>query len=250
MRKTALFILLAWGWARAAHAAPTTWRQLAPGLGYAKISISAINGGGALHAFRIDPARYRIDTLLARDAGMTTATARALAERTRAWIVVNGGFFGEDLKPLGLRIQGGRERNPMRAVSWWSIFYIHNGRPAIATRGDFPAGQEIQMAVQSGPRLVVSGAIPALKPGPSLRSAIGITHEGEIVLAVTEGALVETRTLAELFRKSTAAGGLNCPNAINLDGGGSTQLYAKVRDFRLDLPGITPVTDVVAVFPR
>lgn len=233
-----------------AEAAPLTWREIAPGMAYTKLAIGAEESPGTLHAFRIDPARLRVDCLLARDFGGKTATAQAMVTRSKALLAINGGFFSPEFEPLGLRVQGGRQRNPLKAISWWGIFFFDHGAPHIAARGDFVGGNGIQMAVQSGPRLVVDGTIPALKPGIAERSAIGISRRGEIVIAITERAPIETRTLAELFRRPAAAGGLDCPNALNLDGGGSSQLYVKTRALTLHIPGFTPVTDAVAVFAR
>jgi exopolysaccharide biosynthesis protein len=45
-------------------------------------------------------------------------------------------------------------------------------------------------------------------------------------------------------------GGLGCMNALNLDGGSSTQLYAKTQDFSLSIPSFSAVTDAVVVVPK
>ena len=52
----------------------------------------------------------------------------------------------------------------------------------------------------------------------------------------------------ESFAKSLTEAGLY--NALNLDGGGSTQLFAATKGFRLDIPGDTPVANGIAIFAR
>lgn len=233
-----------------AQAAPLVWHEVAPGLSYTRVTMGSDDAPSLLHAFRIDPTQYRIDGLLASDDGRKTATVREMAVRAKALLVINGGFFSPAFEPLGLRIQSGRQRTPLKAISWWGIFYVSANTPKIAARGDFMLSEGMQMAVQSGPRLVVNGTIPALKPGAAERSAIGVMRDGRLVLVVTERNPMETTVLAEFFRKPLLNGGFDCPNALNLDGGGSSQIYVKVGRFTLDVPGFTPVTDAVAVFPR
>lgn len=227
-----------------------TWRELAPGMAYAKLTIGSSESPGFLHAFKIDPAKYRLDCLLAKDLGEKAAPVQTMAKRAKALVAINGGFFSGNLEPLGLRIQNGRERAAMKRVSWWAIFTMNGNAPRIVTHDHFAANGATRMAVQSGPRLVIDGSIPSLKEGDARRTALGITRRGEVIIAVTEQTTISTRTLAEIFRRKPTAGGLDCPNALNLDGGSSTQLYANIKGFTLDLPALAPVTDAVAVFAR
>jgi hypothetical protein len=52
------------------------------------------------------------------------------------------------------------------------------------------------------------------------------------------------------MRKPEIEGGLECTDALNLDGGSSTQLYANVRLFKINVPGINAITDAILVVPR
>ena len=45
-------------------------------------------------------------------------------------------------------------------------------------------------------------------------------------------------------------GGYALRDALNLDGGGSTQLWLAAGGTTLDVPGLTPVSDAVVVVPR
>lgn len=226
-----------------AQAAPTRWQTLSPGLEYTTRSY----GTGHIHAFRLDLRRYQLDVALAKDYRVANASVRDLATRADALIAINGGFFSPEFEPLGLRIQRGTVRSPLKATSWWGIFRVAQARAQIVPPQGFTAGRHTTMAVQSGPRLVVQGAIPILKGGEAERSALGITTQGQVVIAITDHAPLSTSALAEILRRSAARGGLGCRDALNLDGGRSAQLYARIGRFQLHVPNLSVVTDAVIV---
>lgn len=235
--------LLWWATLPAAEAAPTRWQTLSPGLEYASLSHST----GRIHAFRIDLRRYHLDVALAKDYQLPNASVRDLAARAEAVVAINGGFFSPAFEPLGLRIQRGTVRSPLKATSWWGVFHVSQRRAQIVPPQGFTAGRHTTMAVQSGPRLVVKGAIPTLKGGEAERSALGITTQGQVVIAITDHAPLSTSVLAEILRRSAASGGLGCRDALNLDGGRSAQLYARIGRFQLHVPNLSVVTDAVIV---
>ncbi|WP_304985700.1 phosphodiester glycosidase family protein [Coxiella-like endosymbiont] len=54
---------------------------------------------------------------------------------------------------------------------------------------------------------------------------------GKVIIAITNLNLLLTPTqLAHLVKK------LNCYNALNLDGGTSSQLFARINNFSLNVP--------------
>ena len=82
------------------------------------------------------------------------------------------------------------------------------------------------------------------------RTAIGYNQNGDVIIAVSENAQLTTLQLAQILRGSEKHGGLGCLYALNLDGGSSSQAYAKVGNFVLDAPSFRAVADGVAVYPR
>jgi uncharacterized protein YigE (DUF2233 family) len=82
------------------------------------------------------------------------------------------------------------------------------------------------MAIQAGPRLVVNGKVPKLKSEISQKTAIGINRKGEVILLTTLYPF-SVNELAKLMAKPESKGGLGCRYALNLDGGSSSQLYAR-----------------------
>lgn len=93
------------------------------------------------------------------------------------------------------------------------------------------------------PRLLIRGNIPSLKAGVADRTALGITDEGKVIILVTTNAAMSTRQLAQIMR----APPLSCSDAINLDGGSSSQLYAKIDSFQLNVHGFSNVSDAIIV---
>ncbi len=229
--------------------AATVWQNIAPGIDYTSISLDETTHG-YVHAFRIDPTHYRLSLANARDYGMGATNVAILALRSQAILAINGGFFDPLHNPLGLRIQNGKQLNPLRPISWWGVFSMQNNRPSISAQKYFSPSSSTDFAIQSGPRLLVNGKIPSLKDNYDARSALAIDHQGNIVIAITENAAITTSQFAKILQAPTSANGLNCYNALNLDGGNSSQLYANIGRFNLLIPSFNSVVDAVIVLPR
>lgn len=229
-------------------AASLPWSTLETGMEHRKVTFTPASGEGSgiIHFFRIDPKRWKLRLISARQFNRDAATIKFLAQEGRARLAINGGFFGDDFKPLGLRISDGTLRNPIRKISWWGIFAIVMGKPQLFSVKDYAPVAPPEFAVQSGPRLVVSGSIPStLKEGIDQRSGIGVTTEGLIVLAVTENAWLTTTEFAQWMRSSEGGG---CPNALNLDGGHSSQLYYSGRLNEISIENASTVADAIGVY--
>src|SRR5438105_15501300 len=108
----------------------------------------------------------------------------------------------------------------------------------------------INLALQSGPRLLIRGLIPKLKPDRANRSAICITTNQELILLATEYLELTTFELASLIGQPSDDNGLDCYDALNLDGGSSTSLYANMNNFNLNIPSLVSISDAVVVKPR
>ncbi len=224
------------------------WHEISPGMEYRRLEAQASDLGdtAVLHVLRVDLKHYRIRLL--RAGKEQAASIRELAGQSRAAAAINGGFFDEELRPLGLRVTGGKELRPLRRANW-GVFVIRNGKPAILHARDYrPEG--VTEALQCGPRLVVNGEVTRLKKQYARRACIGIDRAGRVLLAVTNGSTMDATYLARVLRAPEPKSGLGCVNALNLDGGGSAQLYVDHHGFRLDLPGAWGVPDGLGVFPR
>ena len=230
---------------------PTHWRLISPGIEYTHLSMLSGFHIGYLHAFRIDLSQNKLELAIAEDQRNKIARVADMTSMYQAVIGINGGFFSQELKPLGLRISSYTERYPLKTTPWWGVFYVLNDRPYIVSQSKFQANKRIEFAVQCGPRLIINNRIPiSLKPGLNNRTAIGITPNSKIIFAVTDNLKLTTTQLARLMRLRQIDGGLECCNAINLDGGSSTQLSAKGKDFQLEVPSFSAVTDAILVIPK
>lgn len=115
-----------------------------------------------------------------------------------------------------------------------------------ATKEPRPIAIEgLDFAIQSGPRIIIDGEVPRLKPQAAPRTALGITRDGRLLIAVTYGAFAYADALGRFLLEE-----LEVLDALLLDGGPSTQLYAKVGQLSIDHPGGTPVANGVGLVPR
>src|SRR5262249_36331087 len=109
----------------------TEWNSLAPGLWYRPWQVPTDEGTAiAGHVFRADPRIVRMTVLDARRADRRVAPVAVLRQESQAYLVVNGGFFDEDARPLGLVVEDGKQTNPLRKVDQ-GVFVISLGKPAI-----------------------------------------------------------------------------------------------------------------------
>lgn len=224
------------GWAAwrqpRAVAADHAWRWIAPGVEWRRFSRPF---GAGILAVRTDPARLRVVTGETRSAEGWLAATGALA-------AINGGFFDEDGRPLGWRVGGGRTFSP-RLRRDWGVFLVADGRAAIRhTRHTSPADAPDE-AIQCGPRLVVAGRRVPLKPQRARRWGIGIQRDGRVVLAVSAGPV----WLEEWAALWNDRAGLDCVDALNLDGGGSTQLAIRIDRGTVTVAGSWAVPDAIVV---
>lgn len=202
-----------------------------------------------LWVLRIDLDKFSLRVMDCRAWGVDRLEIKTLAKKAQALAAINGGFFQPDYRPLGLLIVDGQEKNPLRKTDW-GIFMIKDQLPRIIHTQEFQNSQRISQAIQVGPRLVVGGRELRLKKQAAKRSAIGITYKNQIILVNSEDSQVFAQDLAHVFGLAEAEGGLECRDALCLDGGGSAQMYAEYKSLLIDLPGDWPIPNGLGVFKR
>lgn len=233
-----------------ADTAATHWQSLSSGLSYTQLTLPQDQGNhGDLYAFKFSPKRYTLSLARAVDTGQANSDVVSLAKQSHALIAVNGGFFSPASTPLGLRVRQGQVLNPIKPISWWGVFRIEHGQPYITTWQDFKMTPDVSFATQSGPRLLINGEIPTFKQGNADRSALCITKQGDVIVLATANASLTLQQLAELMRTPAHQGGLDCVDALNLDGGTSTQMYASVDGIDVNVPNFKSLVDAVVVVP-
>ena len=223
-----------------------TWREITPGIEYLDLPGQKLPMWTHIHAFRIDLHRQELAIVLAKTIPSSDQIYAPNFKRySHSLMAINGGFFSSKSNPLGLRISHYQQINPLKPISWWGVFYIKNQKAHMVNLNGFHA-KDPEFAIQAGPRLLVNKDILALKPGLANRSAIGIDTNGQVIILVTENLPLSTTELASIMRNPP----LNCEQALNLDGGNSSQLYAHMKQFHLNVLGLSEVSDAIVVKPR
>lgn len=238
---TAIFLLAPTIYAQDYH-----WRNLAPGIEYRDLNANPLIPWSHIHVFRINLKNNKLDLIMANDLSLHNASVGTFAHHSNALIAINGGFFDHNFQPLGLRIGHQQQHNPLKRISWWGIFYVKNNKPYIDSVREYANDKGVDFAVQSGPRLLVNGKVLSLKTGYAERSALGITSDGHVIIVVTNNFPMTTTDLAHLMKKFP----LNCDNALNLDGGSSSQLIAHLGLFQINVHGFSNVSDAIVVKSR
>ena len=191
-----------------------------------------------------------------RPYGSFAQLAAALAQTKRTLVfAMNAGMFEEDLAPVGLYIEGGAVRHPANTrdgpgnfhMKPNGIFYFGpDGAGVMETTRFLAANLHPDFATQSGPMLVIDGAIhPKLQPdGTSLkiRNGVGVRGTHTIVFAISREPVSFYR-FATLFRDD-----LGCDNALFLDGSVSS-LYAPELGRTTQLLPLGPMVGLTETTP-
>lgn len=231
-----LFGALAWGADRWRMGSDKGWTRIAPGVEMRTLRAPGQTGSApSVTALRTDASHVRVAT-------GASLEAEGWRKRGGALVAVNGGYFDAEGKSLGLRATGGRKKSPLHGTRW-GVFFTRNGKASIVPTEKFAWRTSIDEAVQCGPRLVENGTVLKLKKQWARRSGIGVTKEGRVIIAVADSEM----SLPEWAALWAAPDGLNCEDALNLDGGPSSQLSIQTAKHRLLLRTGRPVPDAILI---
>lgn len=176
------------------------------------------------------------------------ALAQALAgQELTLQFAMNGGMYDDDLSPIGLYVEEGRQLVDANTRSVEKkpepnfykkpngVFYLDGDEAGVMTTEAFlNVRPETRFATQSGPMLVIDGAIhPAFIVGSTdrkPRNGVGVSSADQVHFAISEDR-VNFHDFARFFRDA-----LGCPDALFLDGGTAPGLYAPELG-RSDQPG-------------
>jgi len=214
------------------------WKTAAPGVD----TLGVDEGGGQVTLVRFDLGRYRPEVVFFGPGGVRTAAA--LRRERAAVAAINGGFFDEGRRSLGLRIAGGRTLTPLRRGVDWGVLVLRPDRATIVHTRDFRSDGRIEGAIQVGPRLLARGAPLRLKPQEARRSAVALDRDGRTLTLVVSESGIDANRLAALLAR------LGFDSALLLDGGASTQVSVAAGAFTLDVPGMYGVPDALVLRAR
>lgn len=165
--------------------------------------------------------------------GSFSAVNGALAaEGKTLGFAMNAGMYHRDLSPVGLYVEDGREVTRLVTRDGPGnfgllpngVFCVGDGFAVVESREFAKAGRGCRYATQSGPMLVIDGALhPKLIPdSPSVyvRNGVGVSADGQTAWFAISDRAVNFDTFARMFRD-----GLGARDALYLDGSIS-RLYA------------------------
>lgn len=228
------------------------WKNSSPGIAVATIDLA--NPGlltSRVLAVKVDLEKVLLKILLAKDYGRQRASLRWLTQKSGAIAGINANFFDENGDALGLVYREGRTESIMHrgGKTLTGILELTGSNARIIHRDGYQNG-ESNSALQAGPRLMVKGEpVPNIRDsGRRRRRTIAcLPAPSELILLVTDGLFGLTeKEVSELVTMPA----LKCNDALNFDGGGSTQMYLKERDGELSVPGKDLVPVGLGLFPR
>src|SRR5690606_21216807 len=117
----------------------------------------------------------------------------------------NAGIYEPGFIPTGLHVEDGETLVPLNTddgrgnffLKPNGVFVVGEDGAAVVSTEDYAAGrvpvERVRYATQSGPLLVRDGALhPAFGPRSTscrTRTGVGVTEDGQVVLAVSNGAV-------------------------------------------------------------
>lgn len=249
---------------------PMEKKAIAPGLTWWSVDADDLLGTPQnVEILAIDP-EYRFDLAWMADTLIRTSD---FAQDAGAIAAINGGFF--DMKNGGSVTLLRADKQVVHQTAPRLIEQkneILEGVLLIDRRGriEIRSTQKLKRYQRGGkhPDLLVTGPLLLLDGVPQPlqnrafnndrhpRSCVCLTRDEQVLLITVDGRHEEAAgmSLEELTRFSRA---LNCQEAINLDGGGSTTLFLKDRGVinhpsdnqRFDALGERPCANALLVFP-
>jgi uncharacterized protein YigE (DUF2233 family) len=174
------------------------------------------------------------------------------ANDERLVFAMNAGMYHKDFSPVGLLVSDGIELRPLNLdqapgnffLKPNGVFLVSDAGARIVESSRYPALDErVQIATQSGPLLVLDGALhPAFREDSTsryIRNGVGVLSRTEVVFAISETP-VTFHEFATLFRN-----GLGCKDALFLDATVSSLYSEGMR--RSDVrAALGPIIGVVA----
>lgn len=176
---------------------------------------------------RAQPRLYAPRVIRAAQFGWKRAPVRTLCKSSGARVCINSNFFDEQGRPLGVVMSRGIIHNPIHrgGGTLTGVLYSTQTALRISHRERFlPEG--VIEATQAGPRLLANGVpIEGLKSSALSSNLSGACLDSEnrlILFRVASGMFGCTfYQLQQLLTRPE----IGCRDAINFDGGGSSQLF-------------------------
>jgi hypothetical protein len=232
---------------------PGDWKLLDSGIEHRKMTLERSDPSYSFDLNLVRFGRRVIPRIISSGQfQLKSSDAKTLALRSGAVATINANYFDEKGKPLAFLKTANQEinRNVSKHALYTGVFGVQDSMPFIVHRDDFQL-TEAQEAIQSGPLLLRQGAAVQNIPGAgrySRRAVIGMDKQQRLIVGVTDTVLggLSFAELQELFSRPEWQ--LETTELLNLDGGGSAQLYIKTRSHEEFISGTSEVPVVIGFF--
>ena len=233
-----------------------SWKAVQKGVEFRKIALQRDEPHQLidLKLVRFDTRLIAPRILRSAQYNVKSVNVKALAEKSGAIAAINANYFDENGKPLGFLKAASSEVTPQisPAALYTGILAVKDHLPFIVHRDRFTPEQADE-ALQAGPLLLMKGDALTVSLGAGRqrrRALIGIDREQRLIIAVTDslfGGLTWVE-LQEVF--GAPQWRVQTRDLLNLDGGGSAQLYLRAGQFEEYVAGATEVPVIIGFFPR
>lgn len=185
----------------------------------------------------VDPARENLRLFLNDEAGLPFKGFERLASwldgrGQRLDLAFNAGMYHADFSPVGLLVQDGKQVAPLNLAEGKGNFFLKpngvfmldkNGAQVVEASAYAARAQDVRLATQSGPMLVINGMIhPAFSPDSIsrfVRNGVCVV-DGKVIFVISNYP-VNFYALAAYMRD-----GMHCRNALYFDGSVSS-MYSR-----------------------
>jgi exopolysaccharide biosynthesis protein len=233
-----------------------SWKSIQKGIEFRKMSLQRSEPSHS-----IDLKLLRFDThwvvprvLRSAQFQLKGANVKTFAEKSGAIATINANYFDTDGKPLAYLKVGSQPINSRLAKTglYTGVFSIKDQQPVISHRDEF-VPEHADEGLQCGPLLLLHGTPQPVTGAPnraSRRALIGMDQEQRLMIAATDNLLggLHWPELQEIF--SAAPWQMQLTDLLNLDGGGSAQLYVKAGNFVELVAGTSDVPVAIGFFNR
>jgi Phosphodiester glycosidase len=232
------------------------WKSIHKGVEFRQMSLQRSEPSHSidLKLLRFDTQRIVPRVLRSAQFQLKAANAKTFAEKSGAIAAINANYFDTNGNPLAFLKAANQAVNSRVAKTplYTGVFSIKNQQPLISHRDEF-LPEQADEGLQSGPLLLLHGTPQVVTGAPnraSRRALIGIDQGQKLIVAATDNLLggLHWPELQEIF--SATFWRIQATDLLNLDGGGSAQLYVKAGNFVEMVAGTSEVPVAIGFFNK
>jgi hypothetical protein len=234
------------------------WKSIEPGMDLQKINLCNQSEEPEkietqLRLYKFNPALFNIRVLCSKNYGKKRIYVKTLSKLSGSVAIINSSYFDTQGSPLAyLRCNGKLINSKVVSHSLYSgVFFMRHGRPYIVHSSRFDPKTDASDVVQVGPRLISSGKdTKGLKNIHAVhhRSGIALDKKGNVIIYATNSQFggISWNILRDILKLKKIGG----YEVLNLDGGGSTQMYISAKNHKDYVRGSSPVPSAIAFFRK